>query len=53
MFAWDGQFGKDSTGRDISDDKIWSAVIFLSHLESLPPAVDSEWHRKPAPESGS
>lgn len=53
MFAWDGQFGKDSTGRDISDEKIWSAVTFLSHLESLPPAVDSEWHRKPSREPSS
>ncbi len=46
MFAWAGQFAPDSTGRDVSDEKIWTAVTFLTHLDSLPPAVDSEWHRK-------
>jgi mono/diheme cytochrome c family protein len=46
MFAWEGQFGKDATGKDISDDKIWTAVTFLTHLDSLPPAVDAEWRKK-------
>lgn len=46
MFAWDGQFGKDATGKDISDEKIWTAVTFLTHLNSLPPTVDAEWHKK-------
>jgi mono/diheme cytochrome c family protein len=46
MFAWDGQWGKDSTGRDITDDKIWTVVTFLRHLDSLPPAVSAEWHSK-------
>ena len=46
MFAWAGQFKPDSTGRDVSDERIWSAVTFLTHLDSLPPAVDSEWHRR-------
>jgi len=46
MFVWDGQFGKDASGKDISDEKIWTAVTFLTHLDSLPPAVDAEWHRK-------
>jgi mono/diheme cytochrome c family protein len=41
MSAWDGQWGKD-----VSDDKMWRVVTFLSRLESLPPAVDLEW-RKP------
>ena len=47
MFAWDGQWGKDSTGRDVTDDKIWTVVTFLRHLDSLPPAVATEWHTKP------
>jgi mono/diheme cytochrome c family protein len=42
MSAWDGQWGKD-----VSDDKIWKVVTFLSHLESLPPGVDAQWRRKP------
>jgi mono/diheme cytochrome c family protein len=46
MFAWEGQFGKDPSGKDISDEKIWTAVTFLTHLKSLPPAVDAEWHKK-------
>lgn len=46
MFAWDGQFGKDASGKDISDDRIWTAVTFLTHLNTLPPAVDAEWHKK-------
>ncbi len=46
MFWWDGQFGKDASGKDISDEKIWTAVTFLTHLDSLPPAVAAEWHKK-------
>lgn len=46
MFWWDGQFGKDASGKDVSDEKIWTAVTFLTHLDSLPPAVDAEWHKK-------
>jgi thiosulfate dehydrogenase len=46
MFAWGGQFGKDASGRDVSDDRIWTVVTFLTHLRSLPPAVDVEWHKK-------
>ena len=46
MFAWEGQFGKDASGKDISDEKIGTAVTFLTHLESLPSAVASEWHKK-------
>lgn len=46
MFRWDGLFGKDASGVDISDEKIWTVVTFLSHLDSLPPAVDAEWHKK-------
>lgn len=48
MFAFGGQWGKDASGNDTSDQKIWSAVLFLSHLDSLPPAVNAEWHAKPA-----
>jgi thiosulfate dehydrogenase len=46
MFSWDGQFGKDASGKEISDEKIWTAVTFLTHLDSLPPAVAAEWHKK-------
>ena len=46
MFWWDGQFGKDASGKDVSDDKIWTAVTFLKHPDSLPPAVAAEWHKK-------
>ncbi len=46
MFAFDGQWGKDASGKDISDEKIWTAITFLTHLNSLPPAVDAEWHKK-------
>src|SRR5690349_3441275 len=45
MFKWDGEFGKDASGKDISDEKIWTAVTFLTHLDSLPPAVAAEWRK--------
>jgi len=41
MPAWDVVFGKNA------DEQTWKAVTFLSHLDSLPPAVYAEWHRKP------
>jgi len=48
MFAWGGQFAPDASGRDVSDEKIWTVVTFLTHLDSLPPAVNAEWHKKSA-----
>ena len=42
MPSWEGLLGK--TG----DDKIWKMVSFLNHLDSLPPAVNEEWHKKPS-----
>jgi mono/diheme cytochrome c family protein len=48
MFAWDDEWGKDVAGNDVSDQKIWMAVTFLSHLDSLPPAVNAQWHAKPS-----
>jgi thiosulfate dehydrogenase len=48
MFAWGGQFAPDASGKDVSDERIWSAVTFLTHLDSLPPAVNAEWHKKSA-----
>ena len=48
MFAWGGQFSPDASGKDVSDEKIWTAVTFLTHLDSLPPAVDAEWHKTSA-----
>ncbi|HEV2117069.1 MAG TPA: cytochrome c [Terriglobales bacterium] len=44
MSAWDGQWHHDKT---TSDDRMWKVVTFLSRLNSLPPAVDAEWHKKP------
>jgi mono/diheme cytochrome c family protein len=46
MFWWAGQFGKDATGKDISDQNIWTTVTFLKHIDSLPPAVAAEWNKK-------
>jgi hypothetical protein len=46
MFGWAGQFGKDASGKDVSDERIWTAVTFLTHLDSLPPMVDAEWRKK-------
>jgi len=46
MFGWAGQFGKDASGKDVSDEKIWTAVTFLTHLDSLPPEVNAEWWKK-------
>ncbi|HZS61845.1 MAG TPA: c-type cytochrome [Gemmatimonadaceae bacterium] len=44
MFTWGGQF-VDSTGRDVSPERIWLAVTFLRHLDSLPPSVAAEWNK--------
>lgn len=46
MSAWEGQWHHDKA---TSDDRIWKVVTFLSRLNSLPPAVDAEWHRRQAP----
>jgi mono/diheme cytochrome c family protein len=48
MFAWSGQFAPDASGRDVSDEKIWTIITFLTHLDSLPPAVNAEWRKKSA-----
>ena len=45
MFVMQGAFRRDSLGHDPSDEKIWTAVTFLTHLDSLPPSVDAEWHK--------
>jgi mono/diheme cytochrome c family protein len=34
----------------LPDDKIWQAVTFLSHLDTLPPTVAARWQRLPTPE---
>src|SRR4029077_6338052 len=47
MFAWGGQLA-DPTGKDVSDERIWTVVTFLTHLDSLPAAVNDEWHKKAA-----
>jgi hypothetical protein len=46
MFIFGGAWKNPTTGQDPSDQKIWTAVTFLSHLDSLPPDVDAEWHKK-------
>lgn len=46
MFAWNGEWGKDSTGRDLTDERIWTVLTFLKRLDSLPPTVAAEWHAK-------
>ena len=46
MSAWDGQWHHD---RAVSDDRMWKVVTFLSHLDSLPPAVNTEWRKGPTP----
>ena len=43
MSAWDRQWQKDEM---VSDENIWKVVTFLSRLQSLPPAVNAEWHKK-------
>ena len=35
MFAWEGA---------VSDDKLWTVVTFLRHLDSLPPGIAADWH---------
>lgn len=40
MSAWDSAWHHDKA---VSDDHIWKAVTFLSHLDDLPPAVKAEW----------
>ena len=46
MSAWDGQWHNDKA---VSDDHIWKVVTFLSRLDSLPPTVNAEWHKKTQP----
>lgn len=48
MFVMKGAFRKDASGRDPSDEKIWTAVTFLTHLNALPPAVEAEWRKSAA-----
>ncbi|MBI3477112.1 MAG: cytochrome c [Acidobacteria bacterium] len=43
MSAFDQQWQNDAA---VSDNNIWKVATFLSRLESLPPAVDAEWHKK-------
>ncbi len=45
MFVMKGAFHKDAFGKDPSDEKIWTLVTFLTHLDALPPAVDAEWRK--------
>lgn len=47
MSAWNRQWDNDPVK---SDDKIWKAALFLSRLNSLPPAVELAWHGKPPPD---
>ena len=38
MGGWDGQ---------LPDERLWRAITFLAHLDSLPAAVDSAWRAAP------
>jgi hypothetical protein len=42
----DGQFGKGANRMDISDEKLWTALTSLKHLDSLSSEVAAEWHKK-------
>jgi mono/diheme cytochrome c family protein len=44
MFVF-GEAWKKKDGTDPSDEKIWTMVTFLEHLDALPPEVDAEWHK--------
>ena len=43
MSAWDRQWDKNQA---TSDDRIWKVALFLSRLDTLPPAVDAAWRGK-------
>jgi mono/diheme cytochrome c family protein len=43
MSAWDRQWDNDAVK---SNDNIWKVATFLSRLDSLPPEVSAEWHKK-------
>jgi mono/diheme cytochrome c family protein len=45
MFVMQGAFRRDSLGHDPSNEKIWTAVTFLTHLDSLPPSVAAKWQK--------
>ena len=44
MGAWSGM---------LSDEDIWRAVSFVSHVRNLPPAVKEIWMKRPAAPAGS
>ena len=44
MSTWDSAWHHDKA---ISDDRIWKAVTFLSHIGTLPRAVKAEWDKRP------
>jgi len=43
MSAWDKQWSNDEQRSDVN---MWKVATFLSRLDSLPPAVNAEWHKK-------
>jgi mono/diheme cytochrome c family protein len=45
MFVMKGAYFKDASGRDPADERIWTAVMFLTHLDKLPAAVEAEWKK--------
>jgi hypothetical protein len=45
MFVMEGAFRRDSLGHVPSNEKIWTAVTFLTHLDSLPPSVAAKWQK--------
>src|SRR5260370_41309471 len=39
MFWWEERFGKDVSGKNVSDESIRTEVPFLKHIRTSPPAV--------------
>src|SRR5260370_40107741 len=46
VFCGEGPVGKDASGEDVSDEKSWTAVAFLKHVDSRPPPVAAESQKK-------
>ncbi len=39
--------GMGASDPDMSEEQAWKVALFLSRLDSLPPAVEAEWRKKP------
>ncbi len=36
-----------SFGRALTDEQVWQLTLFVSHMDKLPPAVDTVWRQAP------